>query len=561
MEKRARKTKELTTLQRLAVAERELAAARTNLKRADSKIERLLKSAAAAEKEHNRLTKLYHEVLTDAREKGKRVVDLEQKLESANKQLTWFRKQFFGQKTETEVPLDSDHDVDDEAESNPVEEPKRKRGQQRGSKGHGRTDRSKIEEEDPEIIDLDCANCPTCFKPYQAFPDTEDSSIVEYETRLYKRIIKRKRYAAQCNCTGLKVVTAPPPPKLYPKTSIGNSIWVRLVVQKMLHGTPTNRILKDFALKGLGLSAGTVTGGMQIINNLVDPLYEAIKLECQGDSIWNADETSWRIFEDRKRWWLWVIAGKRSVAYLLDQTRSGSVPDAFFEGSSGTLITDRFSAYKKLQKAIVNAWCWVHVRRDFLKVFQGTPKLRNWARQWLLDIAQLFVLNHQRFDLWSNGKTIGKSWHATNLELTEYVEQLQKNWSAQLRSAVHPQQKTILNSFKRHWPGLTVFLQDPRIPLDNNRAERLLRGCVIQRKNSYGNGAAWAGQLSAKLFSIIQTWLINGLDPEKMLAAYFDACSMTPGKPPPIIDNFLPWKMQKGELVQFALPPTYSRPA
>jgi transposase len=106
-----------------------------------------------------------------------------------------------------------------------------------------------------------------------------------------------------------------------------------------------------------------------------------------------------------------------------------------------------------------------------------------------------------------------------------------------------------------------LFLKDPRIPLDNNRAERLLRGCVIQRKNSYGNGSEWSGQLSAKLFSIFQTWLINGLDPESMLLDYFNACSHAPGHPPPNIDKFLPWKMPPGLLLEFSLPKSYSRPA
>jgi hypothetical protein len=168
--------------------------------------------------------------------------------------------------------------------------------------------------------------------------------------------------------------------KLYPKVSIGNSLWVHLCIQKFLHGTPTNRILKDLALKGLGVSAGTVTGGQNIINDLIDPLYEKIKAYCQGENYWNADETSWRVFEDgggrrsKKKWWLWVVAGQKSVVYILDKSRSASVPDEFFGGSLGTLMTDRFGSYKNLPGSIKHAWCWVHVRRDFVKVFDGVRK-------------------------------------------------------------------------------------------------------------------------------------------------------------------------------------------
>jgi len=112
---------------------------------------------------------------------------------------------------------------------------------------------------------------------------------------------------------------------------------------------------------------------------------------------------------------------------------------------------------------------------------------------------------------------------------------------------------------KRHWDGLTLFLTDPRIPLDNNRAERLLRNAVILRKNSYGSGAEWAGHLAAKMFSIYQTWLINGLDPEALLLDYFNECSK-PGRPPPNTSNFLPWTMSAEKKAQFALPKSYSRP-
>jgi transposase len=566
-----RQKAEVTDAQKVRRLQLELAASERARKRARTRFERLTVDKDKIEKEKKHLYRLYHAILQDTKDKDKKLEDLQNELDSANKQLVWFRKQYFGQKTETNLPLDTEHDgpEDDESgadEPEPVVAPKRKRGQQPGSKGHGRTDRSGISEQDPEIRDLNSTSCPTCHKPYSEFPDTDDSSIIEYEAWLSKRIIKRKRYATRCSCSAHSIITAPPAPKLYQKTSIGTTLWVHLLIQKMLHGMPTNRILKDLALKGLGLSAGTATGGFKVIESLMRPLYEDLKQQCRGEQLWNADETSWHVYEDEngtrssKKWWLWVIAGQRSVVYILDKTRSGAVPEEFFGGSQGTLVSDRYSAYKSLSNRIGKAWCWVHVRRDFLKVFEGVSKLRNWARQWLLDIAELFVLNHKRFKLWTEKQTYGKIWFAANMELSDYLDQMQKNWTTQLRTASHSQQTTILNSLKRHWKGLTLFLENPCIPLDNNRAERLLRGCVVQRKNSYGNGIEWAGELSAMSFSLIQTWLINGLDPERLLLEYFNECSKTPGQPPAIRDQFLPWKMEKEKLLEFALPASYKRP-
>jgi len=103
-------------------------------------------------------------------------------------------------------------------------------------------------------------------------------------------------------------------------------------------------------------------------------------------------------------------------------------------------------------------------------------------------------------------------------------------------------------------------LEDARIPLHNNRAERLIRQSVILRKNSYGSGAEWSGELAAKLFGLFQTWLINGLDPERLLLDYFDECSKTPGRAPPDVRQFLPWSMSEERKTHFQLPGSYSRP-
>jgi transposase len=129
-----------------------------------------------------------------------------------------------------------------------------------------------------------------------------------------------------------------------------------------------------------------------------------------------------------------------------------------------------------------------------------------------------------------------------------------------LKSAkLHKEQKKTLLSLKRHWDGLTLFINDPRIPLHNNRAERLLRNAVILRKNSFGSGAEWSGHFAAKLFSIFQTWLINGLDPEALLLDFFDESSK-PGRAPPDPSDYLPWTMDAQRRLEFALPKSFQRP-
>jgi transposase len=491
----------------------------------------------------------------------KDVSDRDKKIEKLNKRISWFEKQHFGRKTEKSRPEPTDAQAADVAE--PEKNSGRKRGQQPGSEGHGRTDRSGVPVSDTVPIEMPGGcKCPDCGTPYLRLSVTDDSALTEIALMLFQVLYQQYKYVSQCSCQGKKIITAPPPPKLYPRTTIGNTLWVYLVVQKFLHGIPTNRTLKDLSLYGFSLAEGTVTGGLKIIDGLLAKLYEEIIKHCRAADLWNADETTWHIFDaGALKWWLWLIASHDAVAYILDPSRSKKVPSDFFAGSVGVLMTDRLASYKSLHDAIKKAWCWVHVRRDILNLFLSMTKCKKWAKWWLEEIGLLFALTEQRFRLWKQNKTLGAVWDSAQTALEQQVERLERRWQTELKNPqLHDEQKKVLRSMKRHWQGLTLFLADPRIPLHNNRAERLLRNAVILRKNSFGSGTQWAGNLAAKVFSIFQTWLINGLDPQALLLEYFNECSKTPGRAPPDVSQFLPWTMSEERKLCFALPDSYKRP-
>jgi len=485
----------------------------------------------------------------------KDVADRDKKIEQKDKQLAWLRKSKFGRTTEKRK---EEPDVD-ENEGNQ----KRKRGQQPGSKGHGPTDRSNVRVDD--VVELAIpggCKCSECGISYMVLPVTQDTALFEVAIDWFQTIFKQLKYVSRCDCLGKRIVTAPPPPRLYPRTSVGNSLWVFLVVQKFLHGVPTNRTLKDMSLYGFSLAEGTVTGGFKMINDLLTPLNDEVVNHCRGADLWNADETSWRVFDTgKKRWWMWLVASDDAGAYVLDPSRSKKVPNEFFAGSKGTLMTDRLASYKSLHEGIRKVWCWVHQRRDFLNILNGIKTLKNWSTRWLKLIAELFALNHKRFKMWEQNRDHGPRWEEAEKALEQHVEKMKEQWEKELQlPKLHDEQKKILRSLKKHWKGLTMFLEDPRIPLHNNRAERLLRNAVILRKNSFGSGTEWAGQLAAKLFGLFQTWLINGIDPQAMLLDYFNECSKTPGRAPPNVKQFLPWSMSAERREQFKLPDSYKRP-
>lgn len=563
------------------IVEQEKAARKAAEQRADAlqlKVDRLTQENRRLREGRWETEEFLHKSIRSLQVKVNQLTD---SLEKAHQTIAWFTKDKFARESEASKihkaaseTAQPNTPADGSPEANPTddgggteEKPKRKRGQQPGSEGHPRSDRTALSDT-PVVLEIENCACPLCFKPYFELPETDDSRMVAISICLFQYFYQRKRYVAQCTCQGKKLVTAPPPPRLYPGTTLHNTMWVYLAVMKYLNGEPPNRTLKHLSLSGLPLSAGTVVGGFQVIATLLDPLYEAIVTRCQGADLWNADETTQPVFEDdegnrnKKRWWIWVIASDDAVVYILDRSRSKEVPSEFFGGSRGVLMTDRLASYKALHDAIQKAWCWVHQRRDFIKIYDGNPRLKSWAKEWMLAITILFLLNHKRLKLWQDGKTGSTAWNQAQDAVEEHIQKLKAKWEEELRLPdLHKEQKKALRSLQKHWDGLTIFLLDPRIPLDNNRAERLLKGLVINRKNSFGCGKEWAGHMNAKFHTIFQTWLVNGLNPEALLLDYFNECSKTSGRPPPDLSQFLPWTMSEERKQAFTLPKSYKRPA
>ena len=103
--------------------------------------------------------------------------------------------------------------------------------------------------------------------------------------------------------------------------------------------------------------------------------------------------------------------------------------------------------------------------------------------------------------------------------------------------------RQVLESLQEHWEGLTRFVDDPRIPMDNNASERRLRGPALGRKNYYGSGSLGSGRLAAMLFSIFATLKMGKLNPRKWLEWYLDSCAKESGQAPADIQPFLPWNL------------------
>ena len=214
------------------------------------------------------------------------------------------------------------------------------------------------------------------------------------------------------------------------------------------------------------------------------------------------------------------------------------------------LVCDRYSAYKCLAKGcdvLILAYCWAHVRRDFLKAARSWPELESWMWAWVNDIRTLYGVNAARLEAWDDTLPLDQQ-PAAFVEhqraLESQMGQMQTRFETHLQDkALHLAKAKVLTSLHNHWDGLTVFVERPEVAMDNNAAERALRNPVVGRKNYYGSGSVWSAHLAAMMFSVLQTVVLWGLNPHQWLRAFLQACADNDGKSPADLSAFLPWQM------------------
>ena len=482
---------------------------------------------------------------------------LRQENEQLRAQLRLREQQLFGRKTETSAataPTPTPPGSDGP--------PRRPRGQQRGRPGPRRRDHAHLPAicEEHELPAAQCC-CQRCGRPFAPLGGTEDSTILEVEVRAHRRVIRRHRYRPTCTCGAHPgVVTAPPAPRVIPKSILGVSIWVTILLDKYLFYRPTYRLLADLQTQGLDLALGTITDGLQRLVPLFEPVYQALAAHSRRQSLWHGDETRWLVFATVEgkvgfRWYLWVVHSAEVVVFILAQGRAHDVPEEHLgPEATGIMVVDRYKAYQAMDQVkrglIVLAFCWAHVRRDFLTVARTWPDQEAWALSWLERIGAVYRLNDERLAV----RAEAAAFAAADARLRAAVTALGTQGETELAEpSLHPARRKVLESLGNHWTGLTVFVEHPEVPMDNNTAERVQRGPVVGRKNYYGNGAVWAGQLAAMLFSLLQTLCLWNLNPRAWLTAYLSACAEAGGAAPKAVERFLPWNLSEEERQRWSL--------
>lgn len=356
---------------------------------------------------------------------------------------------------------------------------------------------------------------------------------------------------------------APAPFHCIPRAWAGPSLLAMIVFEKFGQHQPLNRQAERYALEGVPIALSTMADAVGSVCAALDPLRRLVEVHVMAAERLHGDDTTVPVLAtgktDTGRCWIYVRddkpfggAGPPAAMFYYSRDRKGEHPQAHLAGYSGILQADAYDGYNKLYQAdrkpgpIREAACWVHARRPFFAMADVEENGRRKASgKKEIPLSPIAIEIVRRIDaLFEIERSInGKSpeerlavRRTLSLPLAGDLQVYMREQAARL-SRGHDLVKAI-NYLLKRWPAFTLFLEDGRVCLSNNAAERGLRGIALGRKSWLFCGSDRGGQRAAAMYSLIITAKMNGIDPQAWLA---DVLSRIAAHPAHRLDELLPW--------------------
>ena len=469
---------------------------------------------------HQRLESLVQE---NARLKGEDAQErLQLELTQLKEQLALMQQRLFGASSEKRKP---------EAEATP---PARARKQ----RGHGPRAQPELPVQEV-LLPLDeadkvCGLCGGALKEWQGqTEDSEEVSVVERHFVLKR--YRRQKYRCPCGCTP---VTAPAPPRLMEGGRYSVEFAVDVALQKYGFHLPLARQARMYLREGLVVDSQTLWDQLSALALHLQPSYEALRAAVFASPLIHADETYWYLLDKgpRKKWYAWTVACADAVYHRILPSRSAATARQVLGGYKGIVMVDGYASYQTVTKPGKEAplecslvFCWSHVRRKYVEAEKVAPV----CAEVLKLIGQLYVIEA---DLPEPHALEGEQQAAAlahrlavRQEKSAPLVAAIREWALAQRSLPGSALRTALEYMLGLWSGLTVFLTNPWVPLDNNLVERQLRDMVVGRKNHYGSKSLRGTEVAALYYSLIETARLRGEDPGHYLLRAALAAIEQPG--------------------------------
>jgi transposase len=395
------------------------------------------------------------------------------------------------------------------------------------------------------IVHTPACSCPDCGGALRQIGESI-SEMLEYVPARFK-VIRHVR--PRLACAGCEtIIQAHAPARPIARGLAGPGLLAHVLVSKYADHLPLYRQSMIYAREGVALDRSTLADWVGQASALLRPLGEALARHVLAADKVHADDTPVPVLAPGAgrtktgRLWAYVRddrpAGDETppaVWFGYSPDRKGAHPQAHLKGFCGILQADAFAGFNALYgERIVEAGCWAHVRRKFYDIAHASPAPL--AEEALKRIAALYAIEAE-----IRGQTPQRRSTARQARAGPALAAL-KAWLQATLSQVST--KSALAMAIRyalgHWAALVRYVDDGRIEIDNNAAERALRTVALGRKNYLFAGSDAGGERAALIYSLIGTAQLNGLDPQAYLTRVLERIAEHPVNR---IEQLLPWSI------------------
>jgi transposase len=360
-----------------------------------------------------------------------------------------------------------------------------------------------------------------------------------------------------------KISQAPAPFHVIARGWAGPSLLAMIMFEKFGQHQPLNRQAERYALEGVPIALSTMADSVGSVCAALAPIRRLVEAHVMAAERLHGDDTTVPVLAKGKtetgRCWIYLRddrpfggTGPPAAIFYYSRDRKGEHPQAHLAGYAGILQADAYDGYNKLYQVdrkpgpIREAACWVHARRPFFAMADIEENARRKvAGKKEIPLSPIAIEVVSRIDALFeiersiNGKRPEERLavrRALSRPLLDDLQIYMREQAARL-SRGHDLVKAIQYILKR-WPAFTLFLDDGRVCLSNNAAERGLRGIALGRKSWLFAGSDRGGQRAAAMYSLIVTAKMNGVDPHAWLA---DVLSRIASHPAHRLAELLPW--------------------
>ena len=528
---------------------------------------RILKEMFAQERQERQR---YKEKLTENEkkltEKSQEIAELKILLKGLQEQVESLQRKIYGKSSEKTSRKPSSS-----TKKKPKDPAKTK-----AKRKKNREERNKKLEVEDQVLKPQDLHCEDCGDTDFSYMGEKTSEQIEFVPARLKKI-RFHRHTMRCKC-GKTIVTANTPPNVKEGVQYGPGLHAHIAVSKASDSLPLERQSAIFARQGVHISPSTLGDIANRTGNLLEPIVNHIKKEAINAHYLSADETTMPMHpngipieiiakkEKKKRRgsrdachkaWIWVFVSKRSVYYYFALSRKQAVVDKILGNTEGILMVDGYTGYNHVSHSVssaedhekqkskepsfekqrIRAGCNGHARRKFF----DTPVENKDADWFIEEYSKLYQIEEEAV---TKG-IVGTSKH---LKLRQSKSKAlmygMKGRVESLEGSYGPNSKMgkALTYFKNQWDRLSLFLEDPLIPLDNNISEQTMRKVALGRKNFLFVGNLNAGRNLANIFTVVETCRLHDVNPEPYIA---DVLIRMQTHPASDINDLMPWNWKR----------------